>query len=181
MNVQYVREALIYNKKTGILIWNTRPRSHFDSDRAHNILNGKLAGTEAGTTVNHRGKDYKSLGLDGKRHQAHRIIYLLMTGSWPTEDIDHIDGNGLNNSWCNLREVSHQENQKNMKLPAHNTSGTIGVYWNKRSMRWLASIGISGKQKYIGVFSDYDQAVVARKQAEIDNGFHINHGQDRPL
>jgi len=181
MNIQYVREALTYNKLTGILIWNTRPRSHFDSDRTRNILNGKLAGTEAGTIVNHKGKNYKSLGLNGKSYQVHRIIYLLMTGSFPKADIDHIDGNGLNNLWANLREVSHQENQKNMKLPAHNTSGTIGVYWNKRSKRWLACIGVAGKQKYIGMFLDYDLAVVARKQAEIDNGFHINHGQNRPL
>lgn len=181
MDVQYAREALTYDKHTGILIWNYRPRSHFDSDRARNIINGKLARTEAGTTVNHRGKNYKSLGLNGKRYQAHRIIYLLVTGSWPPEDVDHIDGNGLNNSWGNLRLVSRQENQKNMRLPSHNTSGTIGVYWNKRSRKWLAAIKISGKQRYIGVFSDYDLAVVARKQAEIDNGFHSNHGQQRPL
>ena len=53
--------------------------------------------------------------LDGKtkRYHAHRLVFLYIDGYFPAADVDHIDGNGLNNARINLRKVSHQENMKN--------------------------------------------------------------------
>ena len=99
----------------------------------------------------------------------------------PVDQVDHIDGNGLNNRWNNLREVSSQENNMNMRLSSNNTSGVTGVCWATRDKRWIANIKVNRKNKCLGYFTDFNEAVAARKAAEIEHGFHCNHGSNRPL
>lgn len=62
------------------------------------------------------------------------------------------------------------------KLTDRNKSGTIGVYYIKRLDKWGSQIKVDGKIIWLGSFIDKDEAVLARKQAEIKYGFHKNHG-----
>jgi len=96
---------------------------------------------------------------------VHRIIWVWMTGQQP-EEIDHIDGDGLNNKWRNLRSVPHSVNGKNQKLHATNTSGTAGVTQRKDNGRWRARIVVNGKMINLGTFIDKQQAIDARKEAQ---------------
>lgn len=114
--------------------------------------------------------------------KAHRLAWYAMTGHEPQRDeqIDHIDGNGTNNAFFNLRLVSPQENCRNVRLRADNQSGKPGVCFHKRVGKWYAKITVSGKAIHIGYFENKNLAIEAREKAEIKYGFHENHGSDRP-
>jgi hypothetical protein len=100
-----------------------------------------------------------------------------MLGEFPEDQVDHIDGNGLNNIWTNLRPVTCGENQKNRRKYARNTSGTTGVYWYKQARKWRSLI----HNKHLGLFHNKEDAIAARKAAEVFYNFHENHGTERPL
>ena len=99
-----------------------------------------------------------------------------MTGEFPKEDMDHIDHIKTNNKWSNLREVSNQENHKNLKKNVNNKSGVSGVWWDAQRTKWIAHITVARKKIHLGVFKTKEGAVKARKEAEIKYGFHENHG-----
>lgn len=116
---------------------------------------------------------YRKIGIDGVDHKAHRLAFLYMTGKLPEHDVDHIDGNGLNNAWANLRQVPHISNGRNQKMHVTNTSGHMGVSWRADNKKWRVRLC----SKTIGHFPTFEQAVAARKQAEAANGYHANHGR----
>lgn len=140
----------------------------------------KKSGDEAGSIALMMGKPYRIISIKRKTYMSHRIVWLLAYGEWPLSDIDHIDGNGLNNKIDNLRAVSKTENQRNRKLGKNNTSGHAGVSYNKKIGRWLAFIGLSGRTKNLGHYEDFESACKSRKDAEIKYGFHKNNGTVRP-
>jgi hypothetical protein len=72
------------------------------------------AGNESGWMDN---CGYFIIKLNRKTYKAHRIAWLLTYGSWPEDQIDHINGNGLDNRLENLRDVSNRENLRNKKIP----------------------------------------------------------------
>lgn len=66
--------------------------------------------------------------------------------------IDHIDGDGLNNTKQNLRICTQSENVMNQSIRSDNSSGYKGVWWDKQTNKWRAGIIISGKTVYLGRF-----------------------------
>ena len=122
--------------------------------------------------------DYYSFLVCGERDTAHRWAFLYMLGRKPLDMVDHINHDKLDNRWENLREVSNQENQRNMRVPKDNTSGVVGVSWNKTANRWIASISVDIGLVHLGSFVQFSDAVNARKNAEVLYGFHTNHGKD---
>ena len=167
-----LKSRVDYNAITGEFTWK---------DNKLNCRVRKIG--RAGTaTVNQRSKKkYFLLNIFGRVYSQHRLAWLYHYGSLPGHQIDHIDGNGLNNSIENLRDVTAAENAKNRRLNSNNTSGRVGVVWHKASQKWIAQIKIKGKPYHLGVFKRFDLACVARSQAEKDNGFHKNNGKCRPL
>ena len=71
-------------------------------------------------------------------------------------------------------------NSMNAARPSHNTSGHIGVSFEKRRKRWEAHIGVpgTGRKKRLGYFDEIEEAVAARKAAERQFGYHKNHGRE---
>lgn len=104
-------------------------------------------GDEAGT-ICQIGKMY--VQVDKKKYLVHRVIWMLHNDDCP-EFIDHIDGNPLNNRIDNLRPATKSQNAMNRKMHRNNASGFKGVY-QIPSKKFAASICISGKNKYLGVF-----------------------------
>jgi len=133
--------------------------------------NGKIA------TSMHNG--YVRIGIDYKEYRAHRLAFLYVTGAFPTGIIDHKNHNKSDNRWCNLREVTVQENSRNMSLYKNNHSDVTGVYWHKRDKHWIAFIHVDGDKKHLGCFKNKSDATKARKQANKVYCFHDNHGQRR--
>ena len=91
-------------------------------------------------------------------------------------EIDHINGDKIDNRISNLRDVTKLENAKNASISANNTSGFNGVYWVKTKGVWVAKIWTQGKLKHLGYFDKIQDAVAARKLANKKYGFSDRNG-----
>lgn len=164
---EYLRQRLRYEPETGKLFW--RESAAFPKQ-----CNTRLSGVEAGAMA----KDgYLRVGINKKNYLAHRAIWAIYHNNWPDSDIDHIDGDKSNNRICNLRIVSKTENSRNSSLRIDNNSGVTGVYWDRLRNKWKAQISVNRRHLYLGAFTDLESALIARKCAEAEYGFHANHGR----
>lgn len=103
---------------------------------------------------------YAIVNRGGTSVRVHRIIM-------PKEPcIDHISGNGLDNTRKNLRPATVSENLRNRGKQSNNTSGVAGVGWIKRVSKWEAHIKVAGKKIHLGGFQEFSDAVKARRNAE---------------
>lgn len=82
------------------------------------------------------------------------------------KEIDHINTCGCDNRKENLRLATRNGQGANVGLQSNNTSGVTGVHWQKQTSKWCVRIGMDGKQKYLGLFTDLDDAITARQKAE---------------
>lgn len=100
---------------------------------------------------------------DGKwtTERVHRFI----TGVQRSLEVDHRDGNGLNNQRRNLRVCTHKQNEGNRKLNKNNTSGYKGVSWNKSAGKWQVHIRKDSKSVNLGYFVDKEEAARAYDKA----------------
>lgn len=174
ITAQYLSECFDYNKNTGELFWKARPIHHFKSLKGQQTFNGQFAGKKSGR-VNSTG--YFRITVSGKDMLNHRIVIALETGVIPTDEVDHINGIRTDNRYENLRVVSRQINSKNMKLYTTNTSGISGVSWNKRKSKWKSVIWFNCVEKHLGYFDSIIDAFNARVIAEVNMGYHKNHGR----
>lgn len=94
------------------------------------------------------------------------LMHRLLTGAKNGTDVDHINGDGLDNRRCNLRVCSRAENLRNARVGQRNTSGYKGVSWQKDKRRWRAEITVNYKRIRLGEFKHLQDAVAARKEAE---------------
>ena len=156
LTAAYVRSILHYDPKTGIFTWRKRPLEHFKTQRACNTWNSRFAGTVAGSP---NGLGYLNISISKLHYKAHRIAWLLMTGRWPKDEIDHRDTDPSNNRWHNLREATSSQNKTNTRTPRNNTSGFKGVYWNKIVRKWWVYINKDCRRHSLGYFDDINEAV----------------------
>ena len=167
-----VAKRVSYDKETGQVSW-------LKSDDAPAKWNARYAGRPAGTT--YKGYIRVCLTIDGRHvmFRAHRIAFFVLHGRAPVGDIDHIDGDRSNNRPCNLREASRSENMRNAKAPVTNTSGVVGVTWDKSEGSWKAQANSKiGKRVHLGRFkslADAERCVVEFRRA---NGYSARHGQN---
>ena len=172
-------KLLSYDPDTGLLTWKRRPIEMFANKNAFGTWNTRYSGKPAFRTVHSGG--YRQGYIFNKKHLTHRIAYAIYHGTWPTDQIDHINGDKLDNRVANLRDVTHMENQRNTVIPINNTSGYIGVILMRGSGKWRSVIRVSGKKIHLGVFTDIKDAIAARAAAEVKYGFHANHGRQQSL
>lgn len=120
---------------------------------------------------------YWCIRYAGALHYAHRIIWEMHNGPIPEGyQIDHIWHNRLDNRIENLRLVTVTENNRNQSKLKTNKSGVTGVHWDKKRKKWVATIWINNKIKYLGGFENIVDAITVRKSAEMELGYHENHG-----
>jgi hypothetical protein len=178
LTTDIVREFLDYNPETGIFTWRTRGREWFTSDRICNSCNTRFAGKAAGcVATKSTGYPRLKIKLLGKLYIASRLAFLAMGESLP-EQVDHANGNSLDNRWANLQASTPAENMKNQSMRRTNTSGITGVYWNKVTGKWLAQVMLCGKRKSLGYFDDLDIAAMEVMEFRAANGFTARHGQE---
>lgn len=106
-----------------------------------------------------------SICVRAHKHYAHRLAWLYMTGEWPTHEVDHIDGNPLNNRFGNLREATGAQNKQNQHGPRRdNKSGFLGVM--RHGDRWRARIQLDRKSIHVGLFDSAEAAHAAYLDAK---------------
>ena len=100
------------------------------------------------------GDGYNRIRLNKKVIRRHRIMcytFKYLDINDLKQEVDHIDGNRLNNNIENLRIVSHHQNMMNY-------TKAKGYSWNKASGKWMAQIQLNGKQIHLGSFTSEDEA-----------------------
>lgn len=116
--------------------------------------------------------DYYAVGLwlNGKSTiiRTHTLVAEAFLGARPHKYVvDHIDQNKHNNHIDNLRYVTYSQNHMNKSFMSNSTTGTIGVSIETRTGRYRSHIKINGKQKHLGYFDNIEDAIKARKDAEL--------------
>jgi hypothetical protein len=163
LNQQLLHEFLSYCPRTGILRWKRRHRWWFTSDHSCKTWNTRFAGQPAGSL----GSDgYTRISLLSRRYTAHRVIWLMVTGKWPSVEIDHRNRKRSDNRFVNLKDGTRTDNQRNRTLNKNNKSGFAGVYYDARDCRWVAKMKRKGKTKHLGSFATKRAAVAARRAAQ---------------
>lgn len=147
-NKDELRKILRYDKSTGDLIW---------------LRSGKIAGciTKNGHTA------YLRLRIQKKLYMAHRLIWLLVKGHDPgLDEIDHKDGDGLNNKITNLRRVKPTVNRRNLTRKRSNPY-PAGVHYSQRLQKFVAVLRYNGKQLHLGTFNTMLEAYERRLREEL--------------
>jgi HNH endonuclease len=168
-----VREFLDYDPETGLMMWKRRKRYWFRTDGSFRTWNTRYAGKPAGFDHN---AGYLDIAIYGRKYLAHRLIWLWMTGRWPSNQIDHWDGNRRNNKWDNLFDVTSQQNNRNRKIDRRNTSGVLGV--TLRNNCYYVQIWANNKNHWLGPYASLVRAARVRKIMDAKYGFSPNHGRD---
>lgn len=143
LTAEILRALLTYDPETGVFTNLT--------DRHHAARRGEEAGSLTAL-------GYIEIGLLGERFLAHRLAWLHIHGKWPDGEIDHRDGVRSNNRLSNLRDVPHEHNQQNIRMPV-GAAGLPGAY--RVGARFKALIRISGKSKHLGYFDSAEEANAA--------------------
>lgn len=138
---------------------------------------GKRAGSVAGTlhpdSKNPNRVDWV-LDIEGIKYVASRVIYYMTYGKNPGDiQVDHIDQNCLNNNAWNLRlDIDGSIQQVNSPPYRNNTSGVVGVHWQKATGKWRAQVRIKDKQKHLGRFTCKIEAARVVRDKWIELGWH---------
>lgn len=153
-----VRELLHYDPATGVFTRKIRlAQRHKVGDRADFLITG---GNNEG---------YCRVSFDSKRYLAHRVAWLYVYGKWPELDIDHINGDKVDNRLENLRDVDRSTNLQNQRRARKdNKSGLLGVTTFIPSKKWRASVHMNGKRIHVGLYDSPEEAhqayLVAKRQ-----------------
>lgn len=150
ISIERVNQLIFYDPGNGAFFWRVQ-RGYTASP-----------GASAGCVAQHR---YLQITIERTKIMAHRLAWAIMTGNWPSAQIDHINCNGLDNRFSNLREATSEQNAWNRRLSGRNKSGFKGVSWNKNETKWVASIRFQGRKTHLGYFDAPDAAHAAYNAA----------------
>jgi hypothetical protein len=142
--------------------WNYNPNTGMFSN---------TSGKKVGTT---HCQGYIALTFKGIKFLAHRVAWAFMYGVWPSNTIDHINRNKIDNRILNLREASMNEQSGNTNLRSNNSSGVRGVYFNKKDQKWFARIKKNYKYYFLGSFDSKEDATA------VYNKLHSRESVGRP-
>ena len=153
-----LKDVVEYDSMTGIFV----RREHIRRAPA-----GSIVGTK-------RSNGYLAMKIDGESYYLHRLAFLYVTGSMPSDNVDHINGDKSDNRFSNLRPATVSQNSMNRPKQTNNTSGYKGVLWDKSKEKWKAQI----KSRFIGYYNTAEAAHQAYiKVAEREFGEYNHNNQ----
>lgn len=153
-----LKEVLSYDRETGLF--------------SRTFYRTAGASTRPVGTIHASG--YLYIHVLGKQYKAHRLAWLLVTGAWPKDQIDHINGIRDDNRWANLRDVDGHMNIQNQHGPRRNNKlGLRGVSRVRGGLRFKAQIRHDGGVVYLGLFDTAERASAAYADAKqkLHHGF----------
>ena len=146
-----LRELFDLDGESGVLRWRKRV--------AFRIRIGDIAGSF------HEATGYRVVQIGPKKYRAHRIVMAMVTGEWPSGEVDHINGNRADNRPANLRPSTRAQNMMNKSRYRSNKSGIKGVCWSRSHGKWHAQISIDRKVIGLGFFDEINEAADAYRLA----------------
>ncbi len=168
MDPSELHTYLTYDPETGELRWKERPRSMFSRDRTHEMWNTRYEGKLA------RGRTDKgclAINIGGRRTSVGRVCWAMHYGEWPEHSVEFRNKKKNDFRIANLVQRTHKESSMAQRLTVRNTSGIVGVSFDKAGHRWRAMIKVDGKKIALGSFVRIEDAAVARREAEVRFGF----------
>lgn len=163
VDIEYIKSHISYDENTGkfyrIKILNDKPNMTW------------RIGSEIGNTT---GNGYIEISIGEQKWSAHKLAWLLCNGYYP-DMLDHINGDKQDNRLCNLRLSNNLDNMRNRGKNKNNSSGYNGVY--NSGKRYRARIKVKGKLINLGTFDTIEEAVEARRNANIVYNFSDEHGE----
>jgi hypothetical protein len=142
-----LKELLSYDCDTGVFRWRC------------NRGGTARAGSVAGNLRDFDG--YIQIKIDRRLYLAHVLAMLWINGTWPSEDVDHINGIRSDNRLTNLRTATTAQNVFNQGMRSDNKSGMKGVCWLKKNRKWRAQIQANGRKYHVGLFDSVQDAARA--------------------
>jgi hypothetical protein len=150
--VLLVRNALLYDQETGVFTWLVAT--------SNRVRVGNVAGC-----VSRDG--YRYVGIGGRQYPEHRLAWLCVTGEWPRDWVDHVNGIKTDNRWSNLRGATRAQNRRNSRRRRSGKSGYKGVSWHRSARKWQARIAVNHEEIFLGHFSSPEAAHNAYCKAAI--------------
>jgi len=155
-----LKKLFHYDQGTGYFI-------RLKSSRGRYGKIGSIAGTINPIT------GYVGIKIGDKKYYAHRLAVFYVTGIWPKNEVDHINGIRSDNKWINLREASRLENRQNLRnaLSNNKSTGLLGVSDSpNKDGTFRARIMFNGQLMHLGIFKTADEA--HQKYLEVKRRIH---------
>lgn len=165
--IESMKNELSYCPQTGEFLWIVSKKGVKNPSRPAGCISKALG--------------YRLIGIQQQRLYAHRIAWAFVYGVWPTNQVDHINGNRSDNRICNLRAVTHAENQQNVHGRS-NKFGYTGVDRNPKTGRYTARVVIDKVKYNLGQHDTPEQAHAAYLQAkQVRHPFYVEiNAETRP-
>lgn len=161
------KELFTYDRETGVIKWRKRT----NHNQRKNLVAGYTMSNDTG---------YIQINIKCKKYKAHRIAMLLSYGFYGDElEVDHINHVRNDNRLVNLRFVTRKGNSRNQSKRSNNTTGAMGVSYNKAIRKYVAFITVDSVYIHLGTFVSLEEAAKARKDADIKYGYNANHGNNK--
>ena len=154
LSIERCRELFDLDYETGELRWKI------------SLTNRVRVGDKAGSKAV---GGYLNVQIEGLMYRVHRIIFSMANDRWPWDQVDHKNGITPDNRPDNLRDATHEQNVRNGAKRKNNTSDVSGVTWYTHSQKWVARIGTDKHRKYLGCFTDRDEAKLAVDLARLQH------------
>lgn len=95
-------------------------------------------------------------------------LHRVLMNAPADKQVDHINRNRLNNCRDNLRLCTSSENNRNRTRSSLNTSGYVGVSFDKDAGKWYAELTIHGRDIYLGLYDTAKEGAIARDAAALE-------------
>lgn len=152
-----LHELFHYNPETGVFTRRINRRKWKAGEVVGTLTKGYYGG-------------YISINVDYVIYRAHRLAWVYVTGRWPVNGIDHINGDRADNRWANLREANQSQNLGNKQVQKNSQTGVKGVS-SARGGKYAANLCKNRKRVYLGTFN-----TIAEAKAAYDAAAMIVHG-----
>jgi hypothetical protein len=158
MTAEQLRHLISYDPSTGVCRWLPRE----ETTCYLKTWNRRFAGHVVGNPD----KDgYFQVGISGTYYRIHRLVWLYVYGEWPSEHLDHINGDPSDNRIKNIRKATPKQNSWNRVREKLSASGRVGVFLTRNGKRYRARPWVDGRLVNAGTYDTIDEASAAYDSA----------------